>query len=115
MAEYEENYWPALQPDKYAEYSEDQEGEWKYLISEGNPIAVVWTNWTDGTGIMWTETTPIVLDIFKKLVVMKKMGETAGVAYTMLDTIQGTEFSEPETGTLSGATAAFEKLVDSRD
>lgn len=109
-----ENFWPAAQPDSYADLRTEDEGEYKYLLSEGKEIGIVWTNWNDGTGILWTESTPVVLDIFKKLIVMKKMGETAGVAYSMLDTINGTEFSEPVQGPLAGVDEAFDKLGNSR-
>lgn len=114
QAEIVDSLWNSLPDMGYDSYDETREGVWRtYAESdEEDPIAIIWTDNDKGAGIMWTKQTEEVMRIFKLFALMKLKGESAPLAFNIMDRMVEGSYGEHEEGVLSELGKKFWELSE---
>jgi len=109
-----ESLWNAYPEMGYASYDESKDGMWRtFSETEGeDPIAILWTDNDQGTGVVWTKQTEKALRIFKMLIVMKMRGEPAPSAFNIMSRIVEGHYGEIEDGPLSKVSDKFWEMSE---
>lgn len=99
--------------ERYAPLRKSQRGSWKLILSDLNPVALAWTDWEDGFGIITIRSGSIRDTLDNYLIAAKALDIPAGWAYSSLDTfIETLDVDDAVTtdaqqnGALRGALAA---------
>ena len=117
MAENKESPWgqPEFQilysPPSYAPLDVAKDGVYKFIWEGNNPVAVAWTDGSDGAGVLFKDsTTSAVVAALNFLSDMASVQFPASSAYLVLDTRVVT--SDERTGILQDAVDSFEHLIE---
>lgn len=95
----------------YAPLDPAVEGEWRQVDVKNKPSGILWTDWTNGTGLITTQSSEETSKLREYITVNKMMDAPAGIAYTTASTVEGIELGEPMSGTLENAMIALNALV----
>ena len=97
-------------PVRYPTYSAFEQGEWRPVLENGEPVAFVWKNSTNGAGIKWITQTDTVVDI-QRVFRQGAAGEIpAGNAFSVVETRFGHSLGDSHFGTLGDADAFLNTL-----
>lgn len=86
----------------YASMDEAKEGAWRLASVGKTPVALVWTDWDGGAGVIQMDSEQSD-SLYRHFVAAKRMNTVAGVAYSASQYVNGYTFSDEMTGPLSGA------------
>jgi len=90
-------------PERYDSLRPSARGSWKTVLYDGLPIAVAWTDWKEGFGIINLKTEEPTDRLENYVITAKALDIPAGWAYTSLETVVSKYEFDREV-TLSGQT-----------
>lgn len=90
-------------PPSYRRLDRDTDGSWRVVRDGTDPVAVVWTDWQDGAGVLPIKDSELAAKLLRYFVVNKMMNAPAGIAFTSSQHVEGASFDEVEDGPLVGA------------
>ena len=91
---------------KFGSMDPAKEGAWR-VVSVGNtPVAVVWTDWEDGAGVIQFDSEASD-SLYKHFLTGKRMNMSAGLTYSSSQYANGYTFSDEMSGPLSNALNAI--------
>lgn len=90
-------------PPSYARMDRDTEGTWKIARDGSTPVAIVWTDWQEGAGVIPIRSSEVAAELLRYFVANKMMNAPAGIAFTSSSHLAGVTFDETEDGLLIGA------------
>lgn len=98
-------------PPSYGPLDRDAEGSWM-VVSEGkSPVAVVWTDWQNGAGVIPIKSSETASKLLRYFVVNKMMNAPAGIAFSSVAHVEGISVGEVVEGTLSTLTTEVYSLA----
>jgi hypothetical protein len=78
------------------------EGAWRIASVGNTPVALVWTNWEDGAGVVQMDSEKSD-SLYKHFITGKRMNKPAGITYSSSQYVKGYTFSDEMSGPLSDA------------
>ena len=72
--------------ERYAPLRKSARGSWKLIMGDLNPVALVWTDWENGFGIITIKSGSLRDTLDNYLIAAKALDIPAGWAYSSLDT-----------------------------
>lgn len=86
----------------YAPMQDADEGAWRIASVGNTPVALVWTNWEDGAGVVQMDSEKSD-SLYKHFITGKRMNKPAGITYSSSQYVKGYTFSDEMSGPLSDA------------
>jgi hypothetical protein len=96
-------------PERYAPLKPNSHGSWRYVLENGLPTALIWTDWKEAFGVITIREGEVTNRLHNYVVTGKSLDISAGWAYSTIDVFverfEGSRvtLSEPIEGKLSGA------------
>lgn len=98
-------------PTQYPGYTSYDTGEWRTVIEDGAPVAVVYTNYSTSAGVSWLKQTETVMAMRKMFLAGAETGTPAREAYGAVES-KFSEFLAPAvTGDMLGVNETIQGMM----
>lgn len=103
----------AWAPKRYPAMRKEDEGVWRLVLDESDdPIGVVWTNYSDGAGVLWVTQTPEAEKLLRHFQEAVLANVPAGYAYHGSELVPGVKLGAEFSGPLTGVLEELEAIAD---
>lgn len=86
----------------YAPMDPTKEGAWRVFSVGNTPVAVAWTDWEDGAGVIQMDSEASD-SLYQHFLTGKRMNMPAGLTYSSSQYVKGYTFTDEMSGPLSAA------------
>ncbi len=87
---------------QYAPMDPTKEGAWRVFSVGKTPVAVAWTDWEDGAGVIQIDSEASD-SLYQHFLTGKRMNMQAGLTYSSSQYVKGYTFTDEMSGPLSAA------------